>query len=281
MVRMPPDMNGLATYVTQQIEQDYGAGHPEPQQAAEGRRAQGPLGASTPAERSVPPQTGGEQNGPPLPGGARSRVTNFGEDPLIGEPVDKYQPCAAATGSLRVPEQVDLGGVPDMLISLPSTGWKSFFLFSKSGIDAYAIRYSDGVWNVLLVFQDDLVRREQLAKYLDLLNVPKGLIYLPPGMWFGRSGPSSGGTADWPAVADFKYATFSMEWVTETNPGQPSVLEERLYAPLACYSWTHSGQAPTSEIGMIAFPPPLPPVPPDSVLYMAAIDMNKIASMKN
>ena len=227
-----------------------------------------------PSSQATPAQETSTENEQAAPGDQGS--TNFGADPLIAEPVDKYQPCAEATGPLPMSEQFDYSG-------LPSDEWQTFFLFSDSGVDAYVLRVGKSpsaiyLWRVVLVFQGDWARREQLAKYLDLLAAPPGAIYVPPGLWYGRNGSNDDEPPDWQAVADFKYAIFSMDWMTEENPGQPSIAQVHMYAPLKCHSWTQPGQAPTSEIGMIAFGPPFPPVAPDSVLYKAAIDMNKVAS---
>ncbi len=250
----------------------------------------GPL-AAAPARVGRGPGSASPANG----GGGQ---TNFDVDPLLGEPVDKDAPCAEAAGHIEVPGQIHLEQYGDEvtdLVDLEDVGM--VHLFSDDGTDVYAlvVRGTDGQgyfgsfltgFEVLEVYQDDEVREERLAAFIDMS--PNAVNPIPgqpdPVLWLGSS-PDSGtylstgspnDVPDWNAVADLKYAVFVL--APDPDTGEPSVVRGALYAPFDCYSHRSSTDTvPSSQIGeVVAGQEWIPAEALDPLLYEAFTDILKL-----
>ncbi len=175
-------------------------------------------------------------------------------------PVDSYTPCAKATQRLNVPADIHLDGPG---VERPGHQWKLSFIFSQDGIDAYVVQTGER-WSVLLIFQDEKVRREQLR-----YAVNSGLI---SWMYF----QTNLGRQNWKPIADLKYVRMEFSWLGDSDNQQIFLNYAEYFAPLECDSLTtFPNTMPSSLLGNYLNISPSTPLPTNSLAYKAAVEMDK------
>jgi hypothetical protein len=178
-----------------------------------------------------------------------------------------YPPCLAASQKLEV-------------ITLPKRFRVKYLMLSKDGIDTFAVydtrlNAGEDQWSVLLIFQDETVRQQQLRAAV------AGTVPPEPGasgiMW--NDFETSLGHYNWKPVVNLKYVRMEFRWITAAEkeprkPGyrpQPTLLRAEFYQPLSCVEQS-GGKSP--ELGTyenIAGPT----LPEDSLPYRAAQMLRK------
>jgi len=178
-------------------------------------------------------------------------------DVIAPKLVETSAPCTEATQHLQVPQGIH-SALPGQTFS---------FMFSQDGVDAFAVRGGNPptYQGVLLVFQDDKIRREYLESFISAGSIS----------WYSMDNTHS--HQDWKPVVSFKYATFGYSWLGDS----PMLSTATFYAPRECYSRrTSVGALTRNELGVYMKPAGDRLDPRNGVLYRAAVELRKLETQE-